>query len=229
MEMAYNPSESPIESATKGATKGALDWTAEKVKEYVQRFKHRDVAFVQNVDIIEEALRQRKTTEFSVFRQNIDEEELRICFNMGLTLRGLEKDTESCKNLRNKILKKYGAKGLHVAQFVQNGIFAKFYGRFLEEALTPKQMKQAIENLFKNIELTNSFIQYTDDVDKEADKIVIRLQSNNPKTYVISGLGTVKEKCKQITRKVLNRVDDYSIETYSTEMKIIIFLNRVEK
>lgn len=227
--MASNPSESPVESAAKGAVKGFLEWTAQTVKEYAEKIKHKDVYLLQNPGGFEEALKQRKTTEFRIFKENIDDEELRNCFQNGLTLRGIEKDTEACKSLRNRILKTYGARGLHVAQFVQNGIFAKFIGRYLEEALTPKEMKREIENLFRDLELTNSFIQVSDDIDKEAEKIVVRIQSHNPKTYVISGLGSVKEKCKQITKKVTTRVGGYSVETYNTELKIIIFLNRIDE
>ncbi|MGD0204691.1 MAG: hypothetical protein ABSC20_12415 [Candidatus Bathyarchaeia archaeon] len=221
-------SSDPVESAAKGVAEAFLDWAPEKIKEYVQKFRHKDLAFVQDVETIEEALKQRKTTECAIFKQNIEDENLRICFLLGLTLRGMESDKEKCINLRNRILKTHGAYGLHVAQFVQNGIFAKFIGRYLEEALTPNQMKQEIENLFKNIELTNSFIQYVDDIGMEANKIVTRIQSHAPKTYVISGLGSVKENCREIADEVMYRISGYSRETYETELKIIIFLNRIE-
>jgi hypothetical protein len=228
MGMASNPSEGPLESAAKGAVKGFLEWTAERVKEYAQKIKRKDAYLLQNVGSFEELIKQRKTTEFQIFRENIDDEDLRNCFQMGLTLRGIEDNPESCKALRNTILKTYKAKGLHVAQFVQNGIFAKFIGRYLEESLTPKEMKKEIQNLFDNIELTNSFVQVNDDIRIEVEKIVNRINSHNPRTYVISGLGSVKEKCRQIAREVLKRVNDYSLETYSTERKIIIFLNRID-
>ena len=217
-----------VESAAKGVAEAVLDrWTPERIKDYVQKFRHKDLAFVQDVETIEEALKQRKTSECAIFKQNIEDENLRICFLLGLTLRGIENDREKCINLRNKILKAHGAYGLHVAQFVENG-FVKFIGRYLEEALTPKQMKQEIENLFKNIELTNSFIKYDDDVGKEAEEIVTRIQSHAPKTYVISGLGSVKGNCREIAYEVMHRISGYSRETYETEPKIIIFLNRID-
>lgn len=224
--MTADPFENPIESATKGAVKGILEWSAKSIKEFAEKIRHRDLCLLQNAAAFEEALKQRKTSEFRIFKENIEDEVLRKCFHLGLTLRGIEKDTEACNNLRKKIFNIYGVKGLHVAQFVQNGIFAKFIGLYLEEALTPKQMKKEIENLFKNLELTNSFIQYSDEVEKVADTIVVRIQSHNPKTYVISGLGSVKEKCKQIVKRVIKRVSKYSVETYNTDLKIIIFLNR---
>lgn len=218
----------PAASITKGAVKGFLEWTTETVKEYAQKFKHKDVAFVQDVKTIEEAIKQRKTSEFAIFKQNVEEEKLRILFNLGLTLRGIESNRESCVNLRNKILKAYGAYGLHVAQFVANGVFAKFIGRYLEEALTPNQMKHEIAQLFRTLDLTNSFVQSDDDIGKEAEKIVTRIQSHSPKTYVISGLGSAKQNCQEIAQEVLERIDGYTVETYTTELKIIIFLNRVD-
>jgi len=38
-------------------------------------------------------------------------------------------------------------------------------------------MKKEIKQLFDTIEITNSFVQYDDDIGKEADKIAIRIQS----------------------------------------------------
>jgi hypothetical protein len=221
-------SSDPLKSAVEGTVHALLTWSDEKVREYAQKFKQKDVLFLQDVETIEVALKQRKTSEWAIFRENIKDEKLRVLFLMGLTLRGIEGTPEKCIPVRDKIVKNYGIRGLHVAQFVQNGIFAKYIASFLERAFTPDQMRLEIENLFKNIELTNSFIQHDYDEDREVDKIGVRLLSNSPDTYVISGLMSAKEKCKTICQKVIARVPEYSVETYETELKIIIFLHKQE-
>jgi hypothetical protein len=211
----------------RGATSGAMDWTEDKVKELALRFKHRDVAFLQDVEVIDIALNQRKTSEWMLFQQNVADAKLRVLYQMGLTLRGIEDNAEKCKSARDKIVRRYGTNGLHIAQFVQNGVFAKFIASYLERALTPEEMKQEIDNLFKNIEVTNSFVQVSDDVGREAEKIVVRIQSHAPNTYVISGLRSVKEKCNEILAKVMARIDGYTPEIYTTDFKIMIFLHKV--
>lgn len=225
MEMSSNPA---VEGAVKAATEAAIKWTAEKIKEYVIKFRHRDVAFVEDVATIQLALKQRKTSEYTIFKENIEDGRLRILFQLGLTLRGIEKDTEKCKNLRNTIVKKYGTQGLHISQFVQNGIFAKFLATYLERGLTPEQMKAEIWDLFQHVDQTNSFVQADDDEEKVADAIVTRIQSYSPKTYSISGLKSVKENVRGIAKMVLRKIDGYSPEAYDADIRIIVFLNRID-
>jgi hypothetical protein len=225
MEMSSNPA---IEGAAKAATEVAIKWTAEKIKEYIIKFKHRDVAFVEDVTTIQLALKQRKTSEYTIFKDNIKDERLRILFQLGLTLRGIEKDEEKCKNLRNTIMKKYGTEGLHISEFVQNGIFAKFLAAFLEKGLTPEQLKAEIWNLFQHIEQTNSFVQANDDEEKVAEAIITRIQSHCPKTYSISGLKSVKQNVRRIATMTTRRIDGYSIEAYDADIRVIVFLNRIE-
>lgn len=222
-------SKDAIESASKGATKAILEWSEEKVKLLVQQFRHRDIAFVQDVETIEVALEQRKMSEWDLFQKNILDGRLRILFQMGLTLRRVEHNRKQCSNLRDRIVKKYGVEGLHIAQFVQNGLFSKFIGSILEKPITPEGLKSEIENLFENIERTNSFIQIEDNVEKEADKVVTRIQSFSPGTYIISGSKSAREKCEEVKDIVMRRISGYSLELYKTDIKEIYFLNKVEK
>lgn len=222
-------SDPVVEGAVKAATEVTIKWSAEKVKQLAIKFKHRDVAFVEDLSTIQLALKQRKTSEYTLFCENVRDEKLRIQFQLGLTLRGIETDLEKCQKLRGTIIKKYGKEGLHVAQFVQNGIFAKYYSSFLEMGLTPEQVKQAILNLFEHIDHTNSFIQANDDVSRIVDAIVSRINCYNPQSYSISGLRSVKGKVRDIASTVMKRIDGYSIEAYDTDLRVIIFLNRVEE
>jgi hypothetical protein len=223
-------SSNPVaDAAAKAAAEVAIKWTVEKVKQLAIKFQHRDVAFVEDLATIQFALKQRKTSEYAIFCENIADSKFRILFQLGLTLRGIETELEKCQNLRNTIIKKYGKEGLHIAQFVQNGIFARYYSKFLERGLTPEQLKEAIWTLFQHIDHTNSFVQANDNEEKTTDAIVSRINCYNPRTYSISGLRSVKGKVRFIASTVLKRIDGYSVEAYDTDIRVIVFLNRVEE
>jgi len=136
-------SEDPLASASRGALRGFLDWSEEKIKELVVKFNNRDIAFVEDPKTINLAKKQRKTSEWSLFIKYIEDPDLRILFQMGLTLRRLEKQQKQRESLRIKIHNKYGAKGLHIAQFIQNGFFGKYLGNILERTSTPQKLTHA--------------------------------------------------------------------------------------
>lgn len=219
-------SKDPLESASAGVTKGVLSWTEEKVKALVERFQNRDVAFVEDPETINLAKEQRKTSEWNLFKQYIDDPDLRIIFQMGLTLRKLEGKKQLIESLRNKILDKYDTKGLHIAQFVQNGFFGKFLANALERSTTPQKLKFEIESLFKNVENTVVFVKETDNVEKETQEIITKIRANSPKTFVICSSGFAKKKCKEIKEKTMKRISGYEAELYETRFKEIYFINK---
>ena len=73
-------SENPTESAFKGATKAVLEWSEEKVKQLVRKFRDRKIAFVQDTEIIETAKEQRQTSEWELFCKYVNDERLHILF-----------------------------------------------------------------------------------------------------------------------------------------------------
>lgn len=222
-------SKDAIESASKGATEAFLEWSEEKVKQLVRKFKDRKIAFVHNAETVEIAKEQRQTSEWELFRMYVNDQRLHILFLMGLTLRRLEKNKKQREDLRGRIVKKYGVEGLHIAQFIQNGFFPKYLGTILERATTPDELKLEIKDLFENIEITNSYIQNTDNVKKEADTIVTRIQSNSPRTYIISGSRLAMDKCKEVKNVVMGRISGYKEELYRTDIKEVYFLKRVDE
>ncbi|MEM3452723.1 MAG: hypothetical protein QW835_03740 [Candidatus Hadarchaeum sp.] len=80
--------EKPIESAAKGATKALLEWTEEKVLQLIIKFKNRDIAFVEDPETITAVKEQRKTPEWEYFKQNVENPDLRILFQMGFEKAG---------------------------------------------------------------------------------------------------------------------------------------------
>jgi len=222
-------SEKPLVDVAEGATRGALGWTADKIKELVAKFENRDIAFVEDLETINLAKEQRKTSEWNLFIEYIEDPDLRILFQMGLTLRRLEGKPLNIASLRDKIVNKYDAKGLHVAQFIQNGFFGKFIGNILERASTPQKLRFEIENLLKNIEKTCVFIKQVDNVDKKTEEIVAKILANSPATFIICSSGGATIKCEKIKKKVMKRISGYDAELYKTKYKEIYFINKLEE
>ena len=222
-------SEDPLASASEGVTKGVLSWTEEKIKSLIVKFKNKDIAFVEDPETINLAKKQRRTSEWALFIEYIEDTDLRVLFQMGLTLRRLEKQQARLESLREKILRKYDAKGLHIAQFIQNGFFGKFVGNILERASTPQKLRFEIENLLKNIEKTTIFIKHDDDVDKITEEIVTKILANSPDTFIICSSGSAMKKCEKIEKKVMKRISGYVAELYKTEIKEIYFINKSDK
>lgn len=156
-------SHDPVASAAKGLVKGTLEWTHEKIKELVVKFKNKNLVFIEDTETIDLVKKQRETGEWNFFKEYVKDDKLRILFQMGLALRKLEKDKKSIEldNLRRKIFKKHGPKGLHIAQFIQNGFFSKYVGNMLSRATTSHKLKFEIEDLFNDVDKRVVFIQTT--------------------------------------------------------------------
>jgi hypothetical protein len=147
---------------------------------------------------------------------------------LGLTLRKLENQPDQLVPLRDKIVNKYDAKGLHIAQFIQDGLFGKFLGNALERTSTPQKLRFEIKNLFDNIEQTVVFVKETDDVDKKTEEVVAKLRANSPSTFIICSSGYAKKKCEQIKEKTMKKISGYVAERSETQFKQIYFLNKSE-
>lgn len=219
-------SDDPLASISKGAAEGTLSWTADQIKGLVQKFLNRDIAFVEDFRTIEVIKKQRKTSEWNLFKENIKDKDLRILFQMGLTLRTLEDDEKPRESLREKILNKYDVKGLHFAQFIQNGFFPKYLGNIIERAATPQQLTLEMENSFKNIENMVMFIRQSDGIERKTEEIVTKINAHSPKTFIICSSRSAMGKCEKIKKKVMNRIPDYDVELYKTDIKEIYFLNK---
>ncbi len=225
-------SSDPIESAAKGAIKGALEFGADQVKAIAKRFQRNELIFAEDPEVIALAKKQRLTAEFTLLKEYTAERDLHILFQMGITLRKLERQKERVESLRHKILTKFGAKGLHTAQLVQNGFFNKYLVSALERSQTIQQLRIEIKELLDNIENTVVFTKESDDADFVAQAIIIKLLANNPKTFIICASGYAKTTFKDIVDMMLKWISTgalkYEYEMYISKNKEAFFLNKSE-
>ncbi|MBI2675668.1 MAG: hypothetical protein HYX24_04375 [Candidatus Aenigmarchaeota archaeon] len=220
----------PTADIAEGVTKGVLDWSLDKIKELAKKFRNRELVFIKDVETINIAKEQRASSEWEIFKHYIDDRKFRILFQMGLTLRILERDkkNEKLDRLRKIIRDRYDTNGLHVAQTIQSGIFNKYIGIVLGTTTTPQKLKFEINNLFENIEKTVAFIQTTDDVDKKTKEIYIKINANSPKTFIISSFGTTMDACEKIKDGVIEEISGYECELYATKNRKVYFLTKIE-
>lgn len=221
-------SDSPEDKLISGAVKGTLEYSEDKIKSLVKRFLNRDLVFVEDLETIQVARDQRKTPEWEIFTKYVDHHGLRVVFLMGLTLRYREKNKQPLDSLKRQILKKFGREGLHVAYFVQNGCFSKLFGNILEKESTTEKLKMEIRKLFLDIEKYTVFVNYRDSVDRKVKEVITKIDAHNPRTFIISGIGTAAKKCRKIQRLVMKEIDGYTVESYKTENKEMFFLNMIE-
>jgi len=222
-----HPCRDPVESAAKGATRAILDYSEEKLKEWIAKFRNRELAFVKDPHAIKTAKELRSVPEWNQFIRYVKDPRLRVLFQMGLTLRKLEREKVDIRPLRDRIFKKFDTEGLHIAQVVQNGIFSKYVGNVIEKVLTEEMLKSEIENLFYSIERTVAFIKAKDYVGKRANELYSLISAHRPKIFIISSADHVKDKCERIKEVLMNKLSDYEPELYETTNKKMYFLNRI--
>jgi len=222
----------PTADLFEGLTKGILSWTEEKIKEAVRRFNNREYTFVSDVEVVVTAKELLKTSEMSLFKQYVDDRDLRILFSLGLTLRKCERHKERVQSLRNNIVSKYGHKGLHIAQLVQNGFFNRYLASALERTRSSEELKSEIKNFLDNIEDHVHFAQDDDNIDTTAQTLIIKILAKSPKTFVICSSGFARDKFHEIVDIVKKWVRTgtlkYEYELYVSRYSEIFFLNKLE-
>ena len=219
-----------IKNAAEGATKGVLDWSTERISELVKKLQDRDIGFIGNKETINIVKEQLKSGEWNISKKFIDDKELRLLVQMGLALRKLEakKEADQTQNLRDKIVEKYGAKGLHIAQFVQNGICARYLGTIMSEISSVEDIKSNVNEILQNIEKYVAFIKQEHEPKNQAEKIKTVIYAHNPSTFIISSKASANKVSKKIIDILKKEIPEYSVQYQSDKENNIYFLNRNE-
>ena len=197
-------SDNPISDISEGVVKGFLDWSAEKIDSLVKKLKNKELAFIEEPKTIEIVREQYRSGEAKFYEIYIKDRNLLFLVKLGLTLRKLEQDKERTQNLRDKILKKHEIEGLHIAEFVQNGILNSYVAILLKELTSIEKLTEDIEQILKNIEKCTIFVLGTSnkaEIIKNAD---IKVNSHSPKIFIISGF-------KSAAKIVADSIDSFKI------------------
>jgi hypothetical protein len=209
-----NP-EALIENVTKGAVKGFLEFSKEQAMLWIKKFRDKKLAFIGEEKIIQTAKEQYQSGESKFYHHYIKDKQLLFLVGMGLTLRKIENDPEKRQNFRSKILRKFDIKGLHIAEFVENGILNRYIGVLLELIDSIEDLKTQIEEVLANIEKHSLFIQTFEKVEDIIRKSIHLTDSHKPKIFVISGEGPCATILRENIPAITESLKDYSYERIS--------------
>ena len=219
----------PIESASKGVMEGFLNWGEDLIKKLASKFRDKKLAFIQDEKTIKRVKEQYNSGELSFYKEYIEDKEMLFLLKMGLTLRSLERDKEEERkqDLRTKIFNKYNVKGLHIAQFVENGILNRYIGILIDDIVSIDKFKKDIINILENIEKHVLFVK-SNDKDRNLIKQVMTITSSNlSMIFIISGISYAAEIIRSCENRLKELLIDYELEKISSGEKENLFFKRI--
>jgi len=219
-------SSDPVESAAKGATKAFLEWSTENIVKFANKLIDKKLAFIQDEKTIKLVKKQYNSGELKFYKIYIKDNELLFLIKMGLTLRKLEDDGDRLTNLQDKIFHKYEVKGLHVAQFVQNGILNRCIGILIDEITTLDEFKKNILKILQEIDKYVLFVKGTDDSRMIIQRSTMILTSHNSSIFIVSGIGLAAEIVRESEERLKTLLQEYELEKISSGKKEILFFKR---
>jgi len=221
----------PMESVSKGVTEGFLKWGEDLIKKLASKFKDKKLAFIQDEETIKRVKEQYNSGELSFYKEYIEDKEMLFLLKIGLTLRSLEKDKEEERkqNLKTKIFNKYNIKGLHIAQFVENGILNRYIGILIDDIISIDKFKKDIMDILENIEKHVLFVKTKD---KERDlikQITTIISSHLSMIFIVSGISSAAETIRNCEDRLKELLIDYELEKISSGEKENLFFKRIIK
>lgn len=220
------PSDNPISDIAEGTTKGILDWSLDKITFFLQKLEHRELAFIEEQKTIDIVKEQYLSGESKFYGKYIKDKKFLFLARLGLSLRKMERDKERRVNLRDKIFKKYSVEGLHLAEFVENGILNRYVGILIEGLVSIEKLERDIEDILKNIEKYTIFVKWTSKKAEIIKKVDIMINANSPCIFIISGFGTAAKIVQESIEQFKVIMKDYDFERVSSGEKEILFFKR---
>ncbi|MBT4376521.1 hypothetical protein HOD29_04055 [archaeon] len=221
----------PIESVAKGVAKGILELGSNKIKELVKKFKERKISFVKDKENLKLVREQYNSGELQIYKNYLENKEKIMILRMGLILRKLEVSGERNRKqkLREDIMKKYKVKGLHIAQFVENGVLNRYIGILLDDIESIENFKEKINDIIENIEKYVIFVK-SSDTERFILEQSLRITADNlSMIFIISGIGSAAELIKSLEEKLTALLKNYELEKMSKGDKENLFFKRILK
>ena len=219
------------EGIGKGIIKGTLEWGENFVKNLANRFKEKGINFIEDKNTLEIAREQYNSGELQIYKHYIEDKNKLMTLRMGLVLRKLERlgERERKQKLREDIMKKYEIKGLHVAQFVENGVLNRYIGILLDDISSIEKFKERINEIIDNIEKYVLFVKFGDSERFVLDLCLRITTSNLSMIFIVSGMGSAGEIIRKIEGKLVVLLKDYELEKMSRENNENLFFKRILK
>jgi len=227
--MSSEPIKDLGEGIGKGAVKGALEWGENFIKDLAKRFKEKGINFIEDKNTLEIAREQYNSGELQIYKHYIEDKNKLMILRMGLVLRKLERlgERERKQKLREDIMKKYEIKGLHIAQFVENGVLNRYIGILLDDISSIEKFKERINEIINNIEKYVLFVKSGDNERFILDFCLKTTTSNLSMIFIVSGMGSAGEIIRKIEEKLIILLKDYELEKMSRGSNENLFFKRI--
>ncbi|MFH1365679.1 MAG: hypothetical protein ABIH28_03785, partial [archaeon] len=128
-----------------------------------------------------------------------------------------------------KIFNKYEIKGLHIAQFVENGILNRYTAILIDNLLSIEDLKKKIEDTLQNIEKRVLFVKTNDTERSVVESSRIIVFANSPTIFIISGISSAAEIIRKCESTITQLFTDYNLEKISGGYKETLFYKRILK
>ena len=202
----------PIPDIAEGATKGIIKVTGEQLRQLVNKFKNRELIFIEDEETIEVVKSQTIKPEWNLLKKYVHNPDLKLQIQMGFALRNLEKNRQKTQDLRSKIVKKYGPRGLHVAELVQNDILPRYVFLLIGESATEKDLEQRLEEILKDVDKYVLFIKTGDPVKNLEMELRTKIYANNPKAVIVFSIGANSKIASKVIESLKKNIRGYSFE-----------------
>lgn len=206
-------SENPVPDIAEGATKAIINLGTEKLDQLIKKFVNRDLVFIEDEETIEIVKKQALRPEWKILKKYVRDPDLKLQIQMGFSLKCLEEDRQKTQDLRDKILRKYGRRGLHVAELVQNDILPRYVFLLIGESATDKDLEKRLEEILKDVEKYVLFIK-TDDTAKNLEsELLAKIYANNPNAIIVFSIGkNCTKKATKLIESTKKKIRGYSFE-----------------
>ena len=194
--------------------------------DFLTKLKDKKLAFIEELKTIEVVKEQYRSGEAKFYQNYVKDKGLLFLVKLGLTLRKLEGDEERLRNLRSKIFKKYHVEGLHIAEFVQNGVLNRYVGILLEKLTSIEDLEKDIEEILKNIEKHAIFVQGTSKKPEIIKKVDTMISAYSSRILIISGFRSAARLVSESVDTFKIILKDYDFERFSSGEKEILFFKR---
>ena len=138
-----------------------------------------------------------------------------------------DKEEERKQNLRTKIFNKYEVKGLHIAQFVENGILNRYIGILIDDIVSLDKFKKDIMNILNNIEKHVLFVKGNDNEREIIKQATTIISSHRSMIFIISGISSAAKIVRSCEERLKELLKDYELEKMSSGEKENLFFKRM--
>jgi len=212
-----------LPDAVEGVTKGVLSWGEEKIKQLAEKFRNKELAFIQEKEVIEKLKETKNSGELAFYKTYIKDKEILFIVRLGLTLRKFENNAKILQDFKLKIKKKYEIKGLHIAYFVQNGLLNRYVGILLDDLASPDKLNETICKTLQNIEKHTVFVDWRYNESQVLKESMTITSAHKPDIFIVSGVASAAKIVRDCEPKLAPMLLKYELEKISTGKKEVLF------